>query len=223
LDQNPFTRKNILGAIPLGSHPSHVEVGNYTISQFVSGGKLLGNLHMYYAVIWYLINEGEIEFLKPIKENVSEHLVYRFRNSYTTASMCGLGQFVTTQVTSDVALWYIVNSGYFNLPTNRDIFRYHIFNMEPMVKMLRVFKYPLHKGVKEHFFRTRAVLKMLYKLKKYNPNFQKGFHAIFKGLYQKGFFVDITNVSIDFWTREVCAMFIPTDGESDNEQVKRIR
>lgn len=115
--------------------------------------------------------------------------------------MCGLAQFVTTRLSTDVAIWYIVNSGYFNLPTNRDVFRFHIFNMEPMVKILKVLKYPLHKGVKEHFFRTRAMLKMLYKLKKYNPNFQKGYHTIFRGLYQNGFFVDITNVSIDFWEK----------------------
>ena len=201
LVQNPFTRNKVLGAIPLGSHESHVEVGNYTIAHLMSGGKQQGNIHLYFAVIWYLVNEGQIEFLKPIKENLAEHLAYRLRNSYTTASFCGLPMFVTTRVSSDVALWYVVNSGFFNLPTNRDVFRYHIFNMEPMVKMLRVLKYPLHKGVKEHFFRTRAMLKMLFKLKKYNPNFQKGFHTIFKGFYQKGFFVDITKVSIDFWKR----------------------
>lgn len=207
-----------MGAIPLGKHKTHIDVGNYTIAQMVSGGKILGNLTLYYAVIWYLVNEGWIEYLKPIKENVAEHLIYRLRNTETTASMCGLGQFVATRVTMDVAIWYVVNSGYFNLPTNRDVFRYHIFNMEPMVKILKVLKYPLHLGVKEHFFRTRALLKMLFKLKKYNPNFQKGFHTIFKGFYQKGFFVDITNVSIDFWNREVCAMFIPVDGEADNNQ-----
>lgn len=210
--KNPFTQKKLLGAIPLGKHANHVEVGNSTIAQMVSGGKYLGNLNLYYAVIWYLINEGEIEYLKDIKENANEHLVYRLRNSETTASMCGLAQFVATRVTTDVAIWYIVNSGYFNLPTNRDVFRYHIFNMEPMVKILRVLKYPLHKGVKEHFFRTRAMLKMLFKLKKYNPNFQKGFPTIFRGFYQKGFFVDIENVAIDFWEREVCTMFIPVDG-----------
>lgn len=223
LFQNPFTRNKVLGAIPLGNHESHVEVGNYTIAHLMSGGKQLGNIHLYFAVIWYLVNEGQIEFLKPIKENLAEHLAYRLRNSYTTASFCGLPMFVTTRVTADVALWYVVNSGFFNLPTNRDVFRYHIFNMEPMVKMLRVLKYPLHKGVKEHFFRTRALLKMLHKLKKYNPNFQKGFHTIFKGFYQKGFFVDITKVSFDFWKREVCAMFIPIDGQADKEQIQKVR
>lgn len=64
---NPFTRNKVLGAIPLGCHESHVEVGDNTIAQLVSGGKYLGNLSLYYAVVWYLINEGQIEYLKPIK------------------------------------------------------------------------------------------------------------------------------------------------------------
>jgi hypothetical protein len=54
--KNPFTQNRLLGAIPLGNHNSHVNVGNYTIAKLVAGGKIMGNLNMYYAVIWYLIN-----------------------------------------------------------------------------------------------------------------------------------------------------------------------
>ena len=58
LKENPYTRNPLIGGIPLGTHKSHVEVGNYTIAKVVSGGRILGNLNMYYAVIWCLINEG---------------------------------------------------------------------------------------------------------------------------------------------------------------------
>lgn len=53
---NPFTRKRLLGSIPLGTHKSHVTVGNHTIAHMVSGGKVMGNLNMYFAVIWILVN-----------------------------------------------------------------------------------------------------------------------------------------------------------------------
>jgi hypothetical protein len=56
--KNPFTQARLLGSIPLGTHQSHVKVGNHTIAKLISGGKILGNLNMYYAVIWYLIHEG---------------------------------------------------------------------------------------------------------------------------------------------------------------------
>lgn len=53
--KNPFTQNKLLGAIPLGSHNSHVTVGNHTIAKMMSGGKIMGNFNMYYAVVWYLI------------------------------------------------------------------------------------------------------------------------------------------------------------------------
>lgn len=54
--KNPFTQNRLLGAIPLGTHPSHVKVGDFTIAKLISGGKVLGNLNMYFAVIWHLIS-----------------------------------------------------------------------------------------------------------------------------------------------------------------------
>ena len=53
--KNPFTQNRLLGAIPLGTHKSHVEVGNYTMAKLIAGGKILGNLNLYFAVIWYLV------------------------------------------------------------------------------------------------------------------------------------------------------------------------
>jgi hypothetical protein len=64
--KNPFTQAKLLGSIPLGSHHSHVKVGNHTIAKLITGGKILGNLNMYYAVIWHLIHFGQIEYLKDI-------------------------------------------------------------------------------------------------------------------------------------------------------------
>ncbi len=55
--KNPFTQNKLLGAIPLGCHKSHVTVGNYTIAKMISDGKILGNLNMFYAAIWYIIKE----------------------------------------------------------------------------------------------------------------------------------------------------------------------
>jgi hypothetical protein len=74
LYKNPFTQNRLLGAIPLGCHKSHIEVGNHTLAKLIAAGKIMGNLNMYYAVIWYLISEGEIEYLKPIEKNATEHV-----------------------------------------------------------------------------------------------------------------------------------------------------
>jgi hypothetical protein len=55
--KNPFTQRKLLGAIPLGSHKTHVKVGNYTIARMFSDGKILGNLNLFYAAIWYIVKE----------------------------------------------------------------------------------------------------------------------------------------------------------------------
>lgn len=57
LHKNPFTQNRLLGAIPLGTHKSHITVGNHTIAKLVSGGKVMGNMNLYLAVIWILVNE----------------------------------------------------------------------------------------------------------------------------------------------------------------------
>jgi hypothetical protein len=44
--KNPFTQNRLLGSIPLGTHKSHVQVGNYTLAKLISGGKILGNLNL---------------------------------------------------------------------------------------------------------------------------------------------------------------------------------
>jgi hypothetical protein len=129
LVKNPFTQNRLLGGIPLGTHHSHIKVGNHTIAKLISGGKILGNMNLYYALIWYLIKEGSIEYLKDIEKNATEHLIYRLKNSKTYASMCGKSQFVSTFVSTDIALWFCVNSGYLNHETNKDTFRFHFYNI----------------------------------------------------------------------------------------------
>jgi hypothetical protein len=55
LYKNPFTQNRLLGGIPLGTHKSHVKVGNFTLAKLISGGKIIGNMNLYYSLIWHLI------------------------------------------------------------------------------------------------------------------------------------------------------------------------
>jgi len=168
MKKNPFTQNRLLGAIPLGTHKSHIAVGNHTIAKLVSGGKVLGNLNMYMAVIWYLVNQDKIEFLKPIKANVTEHLFFRLKTTTTMASMCGLSQYVVTQINGDIALWYCVNSGFLNQPTEKDTFRFHLFSMDAMVELVTALGYPIHSGFKRHYLLTKALFYFLDKYKRSN-------------------------------------------------------
>lgn len=136
--------------------------------------------------------------------------------------MCGLAQFVTTQVPTDVAVWYCVSSGYLNQPTDRDTYRFHSPNIEPMIKIVKALGYPLDKGLKGHYLRTKTLMILLSKYKKYTTQEKKEFNNLRKGFYQRGFFIDNKQVSEKFKELEVCPEFIPVDGEPEADQIKRI-
>jgi len=82
------------------------------------------------------------------------------------ASLCGLAQFVTTELDSDLAVWYCANSGFLNQPTDRDTFRFHVFNMNPLFDMVKTLGYPLDKGAYDHLSRTKSLLSTLTWFKK---------------------------------------------------------
>jgi hypothetical protein len=220
LKRNPFTRGRLLGAIPLGSHRSHMVVGNSTLAKMVSGGKVMGNLNLYYAVVWLLVMEGEVEYLSPIRANLTEHLIYRLTNSQTMASLCGLPKFVSTQVSTDIALWFCLSSGQLNASTDRDSLRFHLFDLEHMRKLINVLEYPLDDGFDRHFLRTKALFHFLDKLKRSTPHQKKALKSLFRGLYQRGFFVNTSHLSAKFKEVEGCSEFIPTDGPADEAQVE---
>jgi hypothetical protein len=223
MKKNPFTQNRLLGSIPLGTHRSHITVGNHAIAHLVSGGKVMGNLNLYFALIWIIVHEDEIEYLMPIKANLTEHLIHRFTSTQTMASMCGLSQFLSTQISTDIAVWYCVSSGYFNNPTNKDTFRFHLFEIDGMVKIVQALGYPLHEGFKRHYLRTKALFYFLDQFKRLNHHGRLAFRTLIRGLYQKGFFVNTSSFTPKFKEFEVCTEFIPIDGAADEHQIAEVR
>jgi hypothetical protein len=139
------------------------------------------------------------------------------------ASLCGLAQFVTTQLSTDVAIWYCVNSGYLNLPAEKDTFRFHVFNMEPMIKITNLLGYPIHENLKNHLNRTVVMMNLLSRFKKMSTKEKKDFKALLHGLHQNGVFIDNANISKKIKDTEVCVQFVPIDGSASENQIIKIR
>ncbi len=59
----------------------------------------------------------------------------------------------------------LVNSGFMNQPTDRDTFRFHFYNIEPMIKIVQFLGYPNDKELIPHYNRTKA-LSSIFKIKK---------------------------------------------------------
>ncbi len=218
LDVNPFTKQELLGTIPLGSCSQHVDCGNYTISKLFTSGKLLGNLNMYWAVIWYLIKQNTWEYLSDIKDQVTEHLMYRLKSSNTFASLTGLPQYVLTKVPTDVAVWYCVNSCLLNPPTDRDTCRLHLFNMQPMLEMLKELNYPISDKTIQQINRTQVLMSMLSICKKNNEQFRNKMTC----LVQNAIKINLDQVPDYVKTCEGNLQWIPTDGSACQEQIDEI-
>jgi hypothetical protein len=82
--------------------------------------------------------------------------------------MCGKSQFVSTFVSTDIALWFCVNSGYLNHETNKDTFRFHFYNIEYMKKIVETLGYPIHKGFDAHYNRTKTLFGFLSRAKNFS-------------------------------------------------------
>lgn len=218
LKLNPFTKSELLGTIPLGKCKQHIDCGNYTISKLFTAGKLLGNLNLYWAVIWYLIKQDKWEYLSDIKEQASEHLVYRLQSSNTFASLTGLSQYVITKVPSDIAVWYCVNSCLLDQPTNKDTCRMHAFNLDPMIEMLHELNYPIHPKTLQHIKRVKVLLSMLSLCKKSEINFRNKMTC----LVQNGIKINHDKIHPDVRRLENFIEWIPTDGPASQEQINEI-
>jgi hypothetical protein len=218
LTRNPFTKQELIGTIPLGSCAQHVDCGNYTISKLFTSGKLLGNLQMYWAVIWYLVTQDTWEYLSEIKDQVTEHLIYRFKNSTTFASLSGLPQYVLTKVPTDVAIWYCANSCLLDPPTDRDTCRLHLFNMDVMLAILRVFSYPICTNTTKQINRTKVLMSMLSMSKKSNEQFRNKITC----LVQNAIHIDVSQLPDQVKNLEGSIEWIPTDGPASEEQIKMI-
>jgi hypothetical protein len=219
VDTDPFTRREIIGTLPLGSNQQHVDVGNYTLARLMTGsGKMLGNIHMYYAVIWFLIYKNKIPFLDDIKDQVTEHLVYRLTNSITNASMCGLGSHVITKIPTDVAIWYVLNSCLLVNSSKADTMRMHIFSSSYMLDIIDVLGYPMHDGAVKQITRTKVMMSMLSLVKKNGPQF----YNMIRCLVQKGQKVDLSTVNPLVLKNETNVNWIPLDGPASADQIALI-
>ena len=132
-------------------------------------------------------------------------MLFRLKKTRTMASMCGLSQFVSTQVNTDIAIWYCANCGYLNNPLEKDTFRFHLYNMDPIIKIVKLLNYPMDEGFQRHYQRTLALYYFLDKYKRSSMNQRKNLRNMFRSLYQKVLLVDTAGLFKNFLQTEVCS------------------
>jgi len=167
LQTDPFTRKTVVAAIPLGAHPEHIRLANHTLALLFSNGKILCNLDLLFAVIWKIIDNDTNYYLYDLSKTVTDQMIYRLNHSKTTASLSGLPQFVLTKVTLGSALWFVLASGMLSFPSEEfRPLRTQIFQYETILSLLQLVQYPVSKIIQRVCTYTYYMLKFLTWCKK---------------------------------------------------------
>jgi hypothetical protein len=124
-NEHPMSRSPMTGCIPLGSNIAYVNDASKAMMHLFTGGKILGNIDLYFAVIYFVIKD--LEYLHIVSEHVTEQMIYRMDHHKTSASLSGLPELVGTKLRFKEAIWFVLTSG--NLFTDNAIipFRQHAF------------------------------------------------------------------------------------------------
>lgn len=209
---SPLTRAPLLaGAICIGSTEEHCKATHWTLAQLTTGGKLVGNPDLWFAVLWLILHRAPAHYLKAIEPQLAAHMRWRMKTHTSSISLTGAPEFPTTRVRLDAAIWYVFASATFSMDPRRDVLRAHLPHLQELDDMLcrlcPEFALPDETKVRAHILHVRAGLNMLGWVKR--PGQQERLMNIIRGLYQA--------------TVRCGDDFIPVDGPPTPEQVAAAR
>lgn len=169
-DCSPLTREDIYGGLCLGNDKSHVLATNSTIRNILTLGKSLGNIDLWYSVLYFMIENGHIEHLKEYLPNLREHMIFRLRNNKSFMCLSGLATFPTYKVPLGLCLWTVINSTscgseLIKNPKN-DPLRLHLSYVDEIIELLKLINIETSDKIKRHVIRLKTLRKFLNIVKK---------------------------------------------------------
>lgn len=108
----PFSRRTVVGCIPLGVRKNHLRVANAALYSVFTGGKAVGNVDLYFAAVWALSQpDRALSYNTEAIDALTHCMVWRMDNHTTYASLTGLPNMVVTRIPLGLAIWFVVVSG----------------------------------------------------------------------------------------------------------------
>jgi len=211
-DKSPLTREEIFGGLCLGKDKSHVQATNSTLRYVLTGGKSLGNIDLWFAVIYFIIKRGYAEHLIDHLPMVEEHLKYRLLNSKSYMCLSGLPTYPTYSVPLGLALWCSVMATTSNLslmknPKN-DPIRFHLSYSIDIIELLNILNINVPTKLLVHINRLKTLRNFLLEVKKGKEQTFK-----LKNLVDALFYNAI----------ETSNLWILIDGEVSDEQISKVK
>lgn len=200
---HPMSRQDMSGCIPLGSNKEYVNEASNAIMHLFTGGKILGNIDLYYAVLYFIIRD--IPYLENVRDHIREQMMYRMNNHLTSASLSGIADYVGTKILFKEAIWFVLTSG--SLYTDNSVIpiRQHAFVFHSLLELNIMNSYPISEVDLTYCRLTILILSMLQKCKR-DPHFKDKIRA----QYQQHIIINDTYVFLDS----------PFDMISSEERVK---
>ena len=211
-DKSPLTREEIFGGLCLGKDKSHIQATNSTLRYVLTGGKSLGNIDLWFAVIYFIIKRGYVEHLIEYLPMVEEHLKYRLLNSKSYMCLSGLPTYPTYSVPLGLALWcsVMVTTKDLSLIKNpkNDPIRLHLSYSLDIIELLNILNINVPTKLLLHINRLKTLRNFLLEVKKGKEQTFK-----LKNLVDALFYNAI----------ETSNMWILIDGEVSDEQISKVR
>jgi hypothetical protein len=166
-DKSPLTRDDIMGGLCLGADFSHVKATNSTIRHGLLGGKSLGNVDLWYAVFYLMVESGYVEHLKEYLPAMREHMIFRLNTSKTYMCLTGLPTFPTYKVPLKTALWSVISATAIpNIQPKNDPLRFHLSYSEYIIELAEMTELRFPSGINNHINCLKTLRFFLNKIKK---------------------------------------------------------
>lgn len=167
---SPLTRDEIIGGICLGKDKNHVDITNSTIRQTLSKGKSLGNIDLWYCVIYLMVEKGYVPHLEDCLPFMREHLFYRMKNSKSYMCLSGLCNFPTYSVSLGLAMWTSIMATSIDSSVlhdaKNDPLRLHLSYSDYIIHLLKLYGLKIDIAVEEHIDRLKVLRYLLLEFKK---------------------------------------------------------
>lgn len=193
---HPTTRANMVSCIPLGCQHSYVNEASKAIIKLFTGGKILGNVDLYYAVLYFVTKD--IGYLSNVHSDIREQLIYRMKTHKTSASLSGMADFVNTRILFKDAVWFTLTSGSLYTNNAHIPLRSHIYVTDHLLELNELNGYYISTEDREYIRKTKMLLRSLFMCKK-NKNYKNEVKSkIQNHMVIDNFIVFIDGVNPDF-------------------------
>lgn len=155
---SPTTRLPIIGGFCLSPSENHCKATNSVVAQLMAEGKQVGNFDLWFMLIWWLIEKGDIPRLSVILPQVREHLVFRLRRHLGTFTLTNIPYFPITLIPMGVACWCTLSAIAYKVPENLALkyLKCHGDHINALLRAVELLEYPVPQQAIDFIYRVQA-------------------------------------------------------------------